>query len=171
MKNKCKFLLLISLLLIFSCSSKDDISDFEYGSNLYKNGQIENKSTKYDFSGFKEDSHSMLKNYFDYIYFEGDTLCFSFEFPHEFKKKDVVVFFDFPDKKISVRAERIEVNKTRIYGFSLIGSLLEYYYYDKLHDNYNSSDLKKKYDCVLRIELNERGKIHYFEKNISFKIK
>lgn len=120
-------ILLFSMLL--GCSREFALSDFTLGSNLSSKGLITDKKTDFIFSYSGGGKYSDL---FNYIYFQGDTVCFSFDFTGDVNKNARVWFVDQATGRKKY-AERIEVLKSRVYGFALAGSLLEFFKKDILH--------------------------------------
>lgn len=169
--NKKLVFMILTVLTIVSCGGDPGtIDNFEVGNDLYPNGKIESFKKAYSFPGYKSTERNTYKDYINYIYFEGDTLCFSFDFNGKFNEKDVKVYFYFPDKKLSLNVERLEVKRNRVYGFSLIGSLLEYYYYDLLDEKYNNDSLVRTYDVEIIIEIKSNNNNYTFKEKTSFSI-
>jgi hypothetical protein len=124
-------LLAIMLCVVFGgCSGKPVCTGSEFGSNITKKGLVSDRNLSFSFSYSGGGKNSDLYNY---IYFQGDTVCFSFDFNFDADKNADVWFLD-PATGRKKTAERIEVLKSRVYGFSLVGSLLEFYRQSALHD-------------------------------------
>lgn len=117
---------LLSLLLFTACSGKLEIVSGELGSSLAGGGEIGNSSLEYRLKRFTGGTRN--RDLFNAIYFQGDTLCFSFELTRRVGEEMVSVWFINPETGERYRAERIDMHEKRISGFSLLGSILESYY-------------------------------------------
>lgn len=169
---KLKIPILIICLLISGCASGENrIEMIETGSDLFKNGVISAKSLVYKFKDYNE--KDLNRDLFSFIYFEGDTLCFSAKLSKKLDRDKAVVnaYFVNSENGTKFRAERIDINDDRVSGFSLIGSILE---------SFNSENLQKKYPvdkyCCREIkfkvilEIEENGKKISSSKEDSFRI-
>ncbi len=119
---------LIPLLTIFftDCSGDLEIVSGEFGSSVAANGEIDNTSLEYRFKRFRRCATN--RDLFNTIYFQGDTVCFSFELTKSVAREAVSVWFINPETGKRYRAERIDIFEKRISGFSLLGTILENYY-------------------------------------------
>lgn len=113
-------------MLFTACSGKPEIVSGELGSSLAVDGGIGNASLEYRLKRFTGGNKN--RDLFNAIYFQGDTLCFSFELTRGVDEKAVSVWFINPESGERYRAERIDVHEKRVSGFSLLGSILESYY-------------------------------------------
>ncbi len=93
-------------------------------------GTIEKKSLEFHFNHPKKLKTSA--DIFNFIYFEGDTICFSYTLTRRLFKKQAQVRFINPETNESFPAERLEVYRYRVFGFSLVGSILEKFYKNNL---------------------------------------
>ena len=112
---------LVSVLCFAGCSRDFAVSGISVGANFSKTGIITGPSTSYS---FRFEKGTRMKDLFNYIYFEGDMLCFSADFTHEVEG-EVSAYFTDPSSGKRFPAERIEKNRSRVYGFSLVGSTME----------------------------------------------
>jgi hypothetical protein len=119
---------LIPLIMIFftSCSGNLEIVSGELGSSVAATGEIDNTSLKYRFKRFR--GATTNRDLFNAIYFQGDTVCFSFELTRNVGRGAVSVWFINPETGKRYMAERIDIFEKRISGFSLLGTILENYY-------------------------------------------
>jgi hypothetical protein len=109
------------------CSREFKADSSGLGASFSKTGIITEKST--DFT-FHYEKAGKIRDLCNFIYFEGDTLCFSVDFSHDVE--DVTAYFTNPATGKKYRAERIEKLRSRVYGFSLVGSILEEFLHDSL---------------------------------------
>ena len=157
----------IILSLLSACSGSVHLVSARFGSDVNTdNGRISDDSLTYVFHN--NDKDAMLGHYFDYVYFQGDTLCFSFKIVPLKKSSRVQVWFILKGKKFP--AERLETSKNIVWGFSLIGSLLENSYRGRLNDNFNvlSFPLNVSTKLLLDYSDDETNFIRLF--SVSFKV-
>jgi hypothetical protein len=107
------------------------IIDAGLGSRISASGKISDSNLNFTFKKYKKAGIS--KDLFNYIYFEGDTICFSFLLSGEVDKKNVDVCFIDPHTGKNYSAERVDLYKNRVSGFSLAGSILEKFNSDSLN--------------------------------------
>ena len=176
-----KYLLItIVLSILLNCSNeKMKITSSVVGNNLSKDGDISDSSPIYTFNKYSEKGKT--KDLFNYIYFKGDTLCFTFYLNKKVKKENIKVWFENPLKKTRFRAERIDIKMRNIFnisydhkisGFSLVGSILEAFYNDLLEKTIPKNNFcckKIPYKIILQID-DGTNKIHYEVKKY-FRIK
>lgn len=151
----CITMFYASALFIFGCSGQFRIDSIDMGSSIDRFGHIENPSLDYTFNYKGTGRFGDLYNYF---YFEGDTVCFSIDFSKNISGNVKVYFID-PRTNIKVEAERTEKEKYRVWGFSLVGSLLESFNSKTLNENPNSPDRKIIQNFELYIEAEENGQV------------
>ncbi len=119
----------LCLLLYFSCQTVPPIGRPDLGSDIDTlSGRITRPSLKFSFP-LKDNSWN-IKRYFHYIYFEGNTVCFSYPLKHPDPQASYSVYFVYQGQRFP--AERTGISKDRIWGFSLLGTLLEECYPDRL---------------------------------------
>ena len=143
------------------------IYSLEFGSNLNSNGEISEKSLLFN---FKYDDDTSIEKLFNHIYFEGDTLCFSFQIETDVDKDRIKVFFINSQNGDVFKAERIDIDGKRISGFSLIGTILEQFYFSKLSEKSLEKFRKIEIPFILRIEVELNNKILIKEKKDIFKL-
>ena len=120
---------IIALVLSIACTNQTlSIMKANVGSNVALNGTITKTSLLYTFKPCTW--CSTAKDIWNYIYFQGDTLCFTVECTTNINDAIVTAYFENPATRKTYKAERLEKINTTIYGFSLIGSLLEHIYND-----------------------------------------
>ena len=145
---------IISLIFGFFCVSCSK-NDIEIGSDL-SNGKISNKNVVFTFK--KYSGNEKMKDLINFIYFEGDTLCFSYVLNSKetLSQKDIKVHVRSKDGK-KFPFERVEIKNNRIFGFSLVGSILEEFHKKELHKPYPEN----KFCCrpiPFSVEIKFRGK-------------
>lgn len=145
--------------LFIACSQKPlKIVNAECGSSVLMNGTIANSSLTYT---FKPCTHCRsLKDVCNYIYFQGDTLCFSIQCNQNIELATVTAYFENPITHITYKAERIEKIATTVYGFSLIGSLLEKIFRDDMSTTHNFKAFKLPFVIHVTIE-KQHQKVHH----------
>lgn len=130
----------------------------ECGSSVSMNGTIVNDSLTYT---FKPCTHCRsLKDVCNYIYFQGDTLCFSIQCNQNITNATIEAYFENPLTNTTYKAERIEIVNDTVYGFSLVGSLLEKIYYRNCYHNYSFKKISLPFTVHILISLNNQ-KIHH----------
>ncbi|HNX58199.1 MAG TPA: hypothetical protein PKK43_03810 [Spirochaetota bacterium] len=141
------------LITVLSCSRGFTFEEMRMGSGLGGKGHITEDTLRYSFKYRGGDSFKDLCNF---IYFEGDTVCFSADFSENI---DGIVRAEFvdPTSGVTYRAERVEKIRSRIYGFSLVGSLLESFNRSRLDESLPKSRVIKL-PFVVRIEGESAGK-------------
>jgi hypothetical protein len=122
--------LLLALLLGMCCSTEHIILTGALGSSLSPEGTIENASLVYRFHTFERGGKN--RDLFNYLYFEGDTICFSFELEQQVDRSAIAVWFINPKTGNRFAAERVDLSARRVYGFSLLGTVMEDFYHEKL---------------------------------------
>jgi hypothetical protein len=162
--NKSIHCILI-LAVMLGCSREFALSDFTLGSNLSSKGLVTDKKTDFTFSYSGGGNYSDL---FNYIYFQGDTVCFSFDFTGDVNKNARVWFVDQATGRTKY-AERIEVLKSRVYGFALAGSLLEFFKKETLHSKIGT-EKKIVQPFTLVIEAEGKDKTVVVEKKGEFSV-
>lgn len=156
-------------VLFLQCTPSElKILSHEVGSNLSGDGSISNSSLNYKFKKYKK--NRQVKDLFNYLYFKGDTLCFSFKINKEIMKDKIKAWFINPGNNDIFPVERIDVDDDRISGFSLVGSIMESFFSDQLRkpvptDSFCCKDIPFK----IRIEIEDK-KIIKTEVSSFFKI-
>ncbi len=158
----------IAIPALFLCTRMPfGVITIEFGQNVARGGEITDSSLIFTlprFSGGKK-----AKDIYNYVYFKGDTLCFRAEFSENVKSETVRACFYSQYNKHCFPAERLEVEKNIIWGFSLVGSLLENFY----GDIPLPGDLFAGRDIPFEIELSAQspdGKQAWARKSGSFRI-
>ncbi len=122
------------------------------------NGTIANASLTYT---FKPCTHCRsLKDICNYVYFQGDTLCFSIQCNQNIESANVTAYFENPTTHITYKAERVEKLTTTVYGFSLIGSLLEKIFRDDIRNTRSFKAFKLPF--VIHVTIDKQNqKVHH----------
>jgi len=154
--------MLLALLVLFlftSCADKSlKVINAECGSSVSINGTISNNSLTYT---FKPCTHCRsLKDICNYIYFQGDTLCFSIQCNQDIESATITAYFENPVTHSTYKAERIEKMKKTVYGFSLVGSLLETIFWKDINTNNFSKTVKHPFVIHVTIE-KQNHKVHH----------
>jgi hypothetical protein len=157
-------ILLLPLILFPACSGNLEIVSGELGSSLAAEGEIGNTSLEYRLKRFTRGTKN--RDLFNFIYFQGDTLCFSFKLTRSVRGEMVSAWFINPETGERYRAERIDIHEKRVSGFSLLGSILENYYRQNLdaaipHDAFCCRDIP--IDVEISIDFNKS----HVRKNLS----
>ncbi len=98
-----------------------------FGQSVSRAGVITDRSLVFTFAAPREKKKA--KDVFNYLYFQGDTICFSYQFPRSVEKCGASAEFINPLTGARFRAERLEKTGNRLWGFSLVGSLLEKFFF------------------------------------------
>ncbi len=174
--NYKKSLLLVLVFILglafFVFQDKEGIHYLNLGSDLGGSGEISKTSLSYSFDyNIKEKENTSIQKLFNFIYFEGDTLCFSAKFGEEVKKQDVKIFFINPKNGDVFPAERVDIDRKKISGFSLVGTILEQFYSVNSKKGLSLVDFADiKIPFIVRIEIDNGEKIYTKEKTSSFKL-
>lgn len=113
------FLLLVLTVSVIVLSCKERI---ELGSDL-NNGSISNIQLTYTFK--KYEGKNSVQDLINFMYFQGDTICFRFNPPDYNTKSSIKAWFVNPSTGKAYPAERIDMHDDGYTGFSLVGSIME----------------------------------------------
>ncbi len=102
----------------------------ELGSAISLKGEITDPSLVYTFKPYQRGGAT--RDLFNYLYFQGDTICYSFRLSREIGKDGINAGFINPSTGRYYKAERLDIYHDRVSGFSLVGSVLESFYHDRL---------------------------------------
>ncbi|MCP4131586.1 MAG: hypothetical protein GY754_11460 [bacterium] len=163
----------LCLLLFCACSGELAITSAQLGSHYSIDGDITAKSLLFKFKPFKREKgeSKKVKDLFNYIYFEEDTLCFAFSINRSIKKDRVAVWFINPATGERFPAERIDMFDKKIAGFSLVGSLLERFYKQDLQKPLPANAYCcKKIPFIVRIDIREDAKTISSQVKGSFRV-
>ncbi len=171
MKNVLSILCVSMLVFSSSCLRKDNpIESIETGSDLSNSGVIKNSSLDFIFPEFKKNGE--VKDLFNYIYFKGDTICFSVKSDIRLNPENTSVFFINPADGKRYKAERLDFNENWVSGFSLVGSVMEQFYSARLNET-----IPEKYFCCEEIpfeilaQVKTDNKIYELRKKSKFVIR
>jgi hypothetical protein len=115
------------------CSPPDlAVREISLGSRLEPDGTVGDESLVYTLRPFLKKGTN--RDLFNHVYFQGDTVCFSLLVTRPVTKANVNVLFFDPVSGRSFPAERIDIEKKRVSGFSLLGSLLDDFHRDRRDD-------------------------------------
>lgn len=151
-------LVLVWLFLFTACADKPlKVINAECGSSVSMKGAIANNSLTF---AFKPCTHCRsLRDVCNYIYFQGDTLCFSVECNQDIESATITAYFENPATRTTYKAERIEKVTKTVYGFSLVGSLLETIFWKEIIINGFSKTIKLPFAIHVTIE-HQNHKVH-----------
>jgi len=152
-------LVLVGLFLFTACADKPlKVINAECGSSVSISGAIANNSLTYT---FKPCTHCRsLKDVCNYIYFQGDTLCFSIQCNKNIEPATITAYFENPKTHKTYKAERIETMKKTVYGFSLVGSLLETIFWEDIKKHGFFKTVKLPFVIHVTIE-HQNQKVHH----------
>ncbi|MBP7901409.1 MAG: hypothetical protein KA015_01195 [Spirochaetes bacterium] len=156
----------ILLLILLSCTGRDNIIYFSTNPKNYD--PVKSSVMEFDFRGKLSGVLSARTDYktlFNAIYFKGDTAGFFFYIPEDVKESDIKVFFVNKLDGKEYPADRIEVNDGAVWGFSNLGGLLEYFYYDKLFQRVDPDNGKLLAEFVLSIQIDSGGRIEKLKRD------
>jgi len=123
-----RILIVLLFVIIEGCApARLAIVSTELGSDLSSKGEISDRNLEFVFKKYKRGGQ--MKDFFNYMYFEGDTLCFSFGASRTIDACEVTAWFINPDDNRVYQAERIDIHGKTISGFSLMGSIMEKFFY------------------------------------------
>ncbi|MCU0846332.1 MAG: hypothetical protein MUD12_00410 [Spirochaetes bacterium] len=165
-----KFIFVI-IILITGCSDRTEVKSFETGSSLDEDGVVLEKKT--DFSFKLTNGNNRFKDVFNSIYFSGDTVCFSLEINRRVERSCIRVWFAASGGK-KIPAERIDINNisvclmnhgSRISGFSLLGSLLEFFHGAILAKRFNPEPVSGDIPFTVIAEISDGKEKTILKKN------
>lgn len=159
------------ILVIISCAGKTEgVSDFQTGQNFNPStGEIIEANLQFKIKKYTKGGKN--HDLFNYIYFLGDNICFSFKFSDRIDNKKITVKFYHPDSGLIFPVERTDIIDNRCFGFSLLGSVLEKIY-ESLLDNEIASDMFCCKDIKIKIivEVVEKKKVMKYKFPVRFRI-
>ncbi|TAL33911.1 MAG: hypothetical protein EPN93_12820 [Spirochaetes bacterium] len=148
---------LAALVVMLACGGDrgvPSLGEGRLGSRLATGGDIADSTLVYTFRPYTRGG--TVKDLFNFFYFEGDTVCFSFPLTGGAAHGAVKAVFVDSARGISVEAERLEVVEGKIYGFSLVGSLMEKFFHAELAapapgDGYSCKDIPFEVRCTIEL--------------------
>jgi hypothetical protein len=162
------------LIILFFLSCKGNtggVSDFLTGQTLNtSNGEIIDTSLEYRIKRYQKGGK--YRDLFDYIYFQGDNICFSFKFSDRIDNKKITVNFSHPSSGLIFPAERIDIIGNRCFGFSLLGSVLEKLFENQLDINVNSEMFccrEIKFEIIVEVREENKSRRYNFPGRFSIK--
>ncbi|GEM_PF-2818748 len=151
-RNNLTRIILISVLFLSHCEKSDtekearENREILFCKNITGNScepPVIEKKVYYPLSGLNH--KGSLRDYFNSIYFSGDTLSFEMRFHSAFSetllakwKNQFMVTYSFPDIRKEYPMERVDFSRQSITGFSLLGTILENRYSDHLSQPYRN---------------------------------
>lgn len=153
-------IIFIFFIIFISCTESEFIKKIEFGSNLNNNGKIIEDSIEYNIN--LNSNYKDISDFCNFVYFEGDTFCFSLTPTKLISESEISAYYKIKGKEKKHSVERIGFYKKRIYGFSLIGSILEYYFEENLDDSFIISGIPEKYDIELILEIKNKDEVQKY---------
>ncbi len=180
-RNKSIRLIIIILITIstvlpaLSCSEKKS-KILKYGTGI--NIAIERLEDTNTIFRFKEPGAlNVGKDLFNYLYFEGDTLGFYVLVSGDIKIKKAEAVIINPINNSSFHAERIDIKNNKVFGFTLLGTIMENFYREKINlpvprDRFCCSYIDYAVDIIIsgeteniNMRINGKFRIEYSRKN------
>ncbi len=144
------FALVFFMLFQSACSKLVKFRSATFGSDV-NNGKITDRSLSFVFNDTRPDLTA--ERFFDYAYFQGDTLCFSFAFNKLSDSDRIRVLFIC--NGVVYPAERLETTKNRVWGFSLVGSLLAKFYAALSNQNISNLSFPLKTEMTINLDYSD----------------
>lgn len=121
------------IVLLASCVDRElRVVSRELGQDITREGRITGSSLVFAFPPYRRGG--TCRDLFNYLYFRGDTLCFSFRLSRRVEGRAVAAAFIEPATGRRFPAERLESRGDTVWGFSLVGSLMEKFHDTRLGD-------------------------------------
>ena len=121
------------IVLLPSCADRElRVVSREAGQDITREGRIADRSLVFAFPPYRRGG--TCRDLFNYLYFKGDTLCFSFRLSRRIEGRAVAAAFIEPATGRRFSAERLETHGDTVWGFSLVGSLMEKFHDTRLGD-------------------------------------
>ncbi len=102
------------------------VRSHSFGKDINAEGEAVKGPLSYTFRPYRRGGTG--RDLFNFLYFEGDTLCFSIEFSEPLVNARAEGWFENPKTGKRYRVERLETSGNTLWGFSLVGSLMEKFY-------------------------------------------
>lgn len=162
MKSRIAVLLLVFLCMSGCTPADPAVVSTATGQGLDPSGEIIKTSEIYRFD--LPSKKGTVRDLFNYIYFEGDTLCFNVTLNRELENSPVSAHVRNPETGIQTEVERLEVLDNRVYGFSLVGSILEDFFASRLTEKTDISQWDgKQVPCDIYVHI-KMGDVNIHEK-------
>lgn len=162
--------MLLCVLLAAGCVPREPaVVETATGQSLTPDGQVSDTSHRYVFK--KPSRPGTLRDLYNHIYFQGDTLCFSLRLNRPLKSPSIHAIIRDPRSGIETEVERLETAGKRVYGFSLIGSILENFHRGPMDRKADISNREgRRVPCVIEIRIVEGEKVLQENINTHFEI-
>jgi hypothetical protein len=156
-RTRVRAAVVAALMVTLACGGERAVpalGEGRLGSRLAPGGDIADAGLVYTFR--PPTRGGTVKDLFNFLYFEGDTVCFSFPLSGAAPRGAATAVFTDTAHGISVEAERLEMREGRVYGFSLVGSLMEKFFHAELAapapaDGYCCRDVPFLVRCTVEI--------------------
>jgi hypothetical protein len=153
-----------------TCGGKKTVKDLELGSSINREGTITDHSLIFTFDPYS--GGGTLQDLCNYLYFKGDTLCFSFTNNREYNRDNLKIWFIDPADNSRFVPERIDYHDGRVSGFSLVGTLLEQFLGRELQQPVPPDHLCcEDIPFIFRVELITGEGLHEMEREEAFRIR
>ena len=170
MKNRTAILTVLCLLCVMGCLPREpEVVAVWTGQSLTPTGEVINTSQKYVFK--KPAKTGTLRDLYNHIYFQGDTLCFSLLLNRTLRSPSIHAILRNPQSGVETEVERLETAGKRVYGFSLIGSILENFHRGPMDKKADISNWEgRRVPCVIEIRIVDGEKVLQENINTHFEI-
>ncbi|MFW5862592.1 MAG: hypothetical protein ACOCWZ_10085 [Spirochaetota bacterium] len=170
MKGSTVILTMLCVLLTTGCVPREPaVVEMATGQSLTPEGEVIDTSHRYVFK--KPSRPGTLRDLYNHIYFQGDTLCFSLRLNRPLKSPTIHAVIRDPRSGVETEVERLETAGKRVYGFSLIGSILENFHRGLMDRKAGISSWEgRRVPCVIEIRIVEGEKVLHKNINTHFEI-
>jgi hypothetical protein len=120
--------LALAVAALIGCAGRE--KGIHLGQEIHADGAIKTRGLDYHFK--PAPSAQTPRQLFNRFYFQGDTICFSMDAGRNLHGCRVTARFSDPASGRSFPAERLEISGSRVWGFSLVGSLMDGFFRDEL---------------------------------------
>ena len=164
-----KKFIILSLLILISCSQPQSVISAKLGSSLNSMGEITDSSL--NFISSKVENPQRSKNIFDSILFDGSIICYSFVMKNLLFAQTVLVQLVNPQTGEAIHVDNMRVQNKTITGFILVGNVLEFFY----ESDFNKSPPQNHYadeeiDFIIRLSVSDNSKLIEYDLLGSFSL-
>ncbi|SRR6056297_230391 len=162
--------MLLCVLLAAGCLPREvAVVEMATGQSLTPDGEVINTSHRYVFK--KPSRPGTHRDLYNHVYFQGDTLCFSLRLTRPLKSPSIHAIIRDPQTGIKTEVERLETAGKRVYGFSLIGSILENFHRGPMDNKADISSWEgRRVPCIIEIRIVEGETVIQKSISTSFEI-
>ncbi len=120
--------LALALAALIGCGARE--GTISLGQEVRADGAIKTRGLDFHFK--PAPAAQTPRQLFNRFYFQGDTICFSMDAGRGLHGCRVAARFTDPASGRSFPAERLEISGSRVWGFSLVGSLMDGFFRHEL---------------------------------------